>query len=110
MNIDQESERDSTVPQYQWEIIDSLFAEKKKDLNKNLEKLKPILKPIARDLYYNRKFEYLSLLDEKNKREADNIRNILRRTQAKVSPTTVEDQLKVIMKQHDIKHPLRGDE
>ena len=86
-----------------------MFEEKKRDLNKNLEELKPILKPIAKDLYYNRKFEYENLKDEKDKREADNIKNILRKTEAKVG-LSIEDQLKIIMSQHDIKHPLRGEE
>jgi len=71
--------------------------------------MKPMLKPIARDLYYNRKFEYSNLKDENDKKEADNLRNILKRTEA-YKGLSIEDQLKIIMDDHDIKHPLRGEE
>ena len=86
-----------------------MYNQKKKELDKNLEQLKPILKPIARDLYYNRKYEYENLKDEKSKKDADDIKNILRSTELK-NELSIEDQLKIIMVKHDIKHPLRGEE
>ena len=91
--IDPLTGEQSIVPYYQWEIVDELFAEKKKMLNKNLEELKPILKPIAKDLYFNRKVEYVNLVEEKNKKEADNIKNVLKRTEAKAG-LSIEEQLK----------------
>ena len=68
-----------------------------------------MLKPIAKDLYFNRKVEYVNLVEEKNKKDADNIKNVLKRTEAKAG-LSIEEQLKNIMIEHDIKHPLRGEE
>ena len=107
--IDPLTGKQSIVPNYQWDIVDKLFAEKKKLLNKNLEELKPLIKPIAKDLYFNRKVEYVNLVEEKDKKVADNIQNVLKRTEAKAG-LSIEDQLKLIMHEHDIKHPLRGEE
>ena len=67
-----------------------MYNQKKKELDKNLEQLKPILKPIARDLYYNRKYEYENLKDEKSKKDADDIKNILRSTELK-NELSIED-------------------
>lgn len=78
-------------------------------LDRNLDSLKPILKPIATDLYYRRKVEYVNLLDQKQKIEDDNISNMLKKTEVKVG-LSIEDQLRQIMNEHDIKHPLRGEE
>ena len=78
------------MPNYQWEIIEKLYAEKKSKLNKNIEELKPMLKPIAKELYYDRKVEYVNLVEEMNKKEADKIQNVLKRTEAKVG-LSIED-------------------
>ena len=75
------------MPTYQWEIVDKLYNDKKYLLNKNLEELKPILKPIANDLYYNRKIEYVNLLEQKQKKKDDNINNMLKKTEAKIGLT-----------------------
>ena len=88
--IDPLTGEQSLVPTYQWEVVDDLFAEKKKVINKNIDDLKPMLKPIARDLYYDRKVEYVNLVEEMNKKEADKITNVLKRTEAKAG-LSIED-------------------
>ena len=107
--IDPLTGKESIVPTYQWEIVDKLMTDKKNLLNKNLEDLKPILKPIAKDLYYKRKVEYVNLLEQKKKKDDDNIMNMLKKTE-NVEVISIEDQLKKIMEKEDIKHPLRGEE
>lgn len=49
-----------------------------------------MLKPIAKELYYDRKVEYVNLVEEMNKKEADKIQNVLKRTEAKVG-LSIED-------------------
>lgn len=65
------------------------------------------MKPIAKDLYFHRKVEYVNLVDEK--RKIDEFKNIEKKTKAKPRKS-IEDQLKEIMIEYDIKHPLRGEE
>ena len=65
VKIDPLTGKPSIVQPYQWEIVDQLYNEKKKLLNRNIEDLKPTLKPIAKDLYFDRKVEYINLMDIK---------------------------------------------
>ena len=61
----------TTIPTYYWEVVDKVYTDQSKLLDRNIKDLRPILKPIAKDLFYNRKVEYVNLLAQKQKQDEE---------------------------------------
>ena len=59
------------IPTYYWEVVDQVYTKQNNLLDRNIKDLRPMLKPIAKDLYYNRKVEYVNLISQKLKKDKE---------------------------------------
>jgi hypothetical protein len=82
-------------------------------LDKNLKEMSEFLKPQAKAIYYNRKVEYINLVQEKKKADRLKSQHIL--TQVKEREDNFlsdyqkqKNELINLMNKYDIPHPLRG--
>ena len=92
---------------HSFNIIDRLYRQNIKKIDNNLNDLQPILKPQASDLYYDRKVELTNLVENKKQKDKKDLKRILEMTE-NIDIDAI-NKLKEIMRNHDIKHPLRGE-
>ena len=52
-----------------WQVIEMLYDLKKKAIDKNITDLQPILKPQAKQIFFEKKVELINLLDKKREQD-----------------------------------------
>ena len=95
---------------YHWQVVEDIYQKSVSELDVNINSMDKHLKPIAKSLYYERKIDLVNLLNEKKAIDDKDIKNILKGTEAQSDNKEVIRKLRKIMNDHDIKHPLRGEE
>jgi hypothetical protein len=89
--------------------LQKIYKKQIKTLDSQLNELYPILKPQAKEIYYDRKIELSNVYAAKKKSDKNKLEALLEKTRAK-SVVPISTQLKAIAEKYDIKHPIRGEE
>lgn len=58
---------------HSFNVVDKVYRQNIKKIDKNLNELQPILKLQANDLYYERKVELTNLVEEKRQKDANDL-------------------------------------
>jgi hypothetical protein len=95
---------------YSHRVVDSLFRQKIKKIDKDLNELQSTLKPQAKDIYFKRKIELTHLIAQKQLKDKNDLALFLKANEVHLDSQALTKQLKQIMNEYDIKHPLRGEQ
>ena len=98
---------------YSFEQVDKLYKQKIKALDNNLGEIYDYLKPQASTIYFDRKVEFVNLVNEKKTAEQDKILYAKMNKKEKIAEKESQyekntAEIRNLMNIYDIKHPLRG--